>query len=302
MRNIIYQDWIIEPSSELIPSIHIAPLTFQSISEENNGRCLGKYLSQRYKYYQYTTKGREAIKIALEYFHLEKEDVVTILTTSGNFYISGCVTKEIEKICKWSRDFTDKTKVIFVNHEFGYAYKELAALKSYGLPIIEDCAHSFFTECNGIGTVGDFVIYSLPKAFSMQLGGVLVSNSIELIPKTDKGLNDYFEKYAGSQIQGIHSITEKRLDNYYFLESHLADIGIYPFFELEKGTVPGVFLFRWHSDIDYPKLKVFMQSHGVESSVFYGQDAFFIPCHQELSQGELNYMIELLRYFAKYEI
>ena len=296
MRNIIYQDWVIEPSCELIPSIHIAPLSFQPLAE-NNGRYLSGYLSRKYKYYQYTTKGREAIRKTLEHYHLEKEDVVTILTTSGNFYISSCVTKEIEKICKWSREFTDKTKVIFVNHEFGYAYKNIESLKSYGLPIIEDCAHSFFTQANGIGTVGDFVIYSLPKAFSMQLGGILASNNVELDPMADNRLCDYFEKYAGSQIQDIPIITEKRLENYYFLETQLADIGIYPYFALEKGTVPGVFLFRWHSDIDYPGLKVFMQSHGVESSVFYGQNAFFIPCHHNLSHNELVYMVRLLQYF-----
>ncbi len=54
---------------------------------------------------------------------LPPDDVVTILTTSGNFYISSCVTAEIEKFCKWDREITDQTKVIFVNHK-QEAYRE----------------------------------------------------------------------------------------------------------------------------------------------------------------------------------
>ena len=73
--------------------------------------------------------------------------------------------------------FVPETKVIFVNHEFGYPYHDLIRLKDYKLPIIEDCAGSFFSsdKDGSIGEVGDFVIYSFPKMFPLQVGGLLVS-------------------------------------------------------------------------------------------------------------------------------
>lgn len=57
------------------------------------------------------------------------------------------------------------------------------------------------------------------------------------------------------------------------------------------------FLFRWHNDIPYQKLKEYMQGNGVESSVFYGTNAFYVPCNYNLTTVELDYIIELLRYF-----
>lgn len=92
-------------------------------------------------------------------------------------------------------------------------------------------------------------------------------------------------------------IIEKRLWNYNYLKEQLMPIGISPFFDLEEGVVPGVFLFSWRDDIDYPKLKEFMQRNGVESSVFYGKNAYFIPMHHNLAKNELDYMIDLLRYY-----
>ena len=74
-------------------------------------------------------------------------------------------------------------------------------------------------------------------------------------------------------------------------------IGISPFFLLEKKSIPGVFLFKWEDNIDYNSLKIFMQNNGVESSVFYGKSAFYIPVHQQLDMFHLDYMITLLKYF-----
>ena len=55
-------------------------------------------------------------------------------------------------------------------------------------------------------------------------------------------------------------------------------------------------------DIDYPTLKELMQRNGVESSVFYGKNAFFVPVHQNLTKEDLDYMIKLLNYYSENEI
>ena len=49
----------------------------------------------------------------------------------------------------------------------------------------------------------------------------------------------------------------------------------------------------------WDKLKIFMQSNGVESSIFYGEDAFFIPVHQNLKDLDLDYFVTLIEYFVK---
>lgn len=305
MKNILFSDYIVEPSSELTPAIRIAPFRNVHLQLNNYSEIAMKasfdYLENRFHNYWLVQKGRTAISLALSSFNLSKEDVVTILTTSGNFYISSCVTKEIEKHCQWSREFMPRTKVIFVNHEFGYPYPDVQSLKKYNLPIIEDCAHTFFSENENIGKVGDFIIYSLPKAFPIQLGGILVSSKSGRFfsYRENEKLNTYILSRLSSSIDKLDFIKEHKLSNYQYLATRLLTIGIEPYFPLDRGTVPGVFLFRWLNNMDYSELKIFMQSNGVESSVFYGKNAFFIPCHDGLTEAELDYMCCLLEYYYK---
>lgn len=280
-------------------------LTFQSLPSDQN--LFEDYLNRRFGRWCYTSKAREAIKIALGYYNLAKDDVVTILTTSGNFYISSCVTNAIECVCRWSREILPETKVLFVNHEFGYPYKDMERLKGYGLPIIEDCAYAFFSESKeyAIGKIGDFAIYSLPKAFPVEWGGVLVYNNTNFDRSESFGQNEHPEwiRNLSSAIEEVEMIKSRRLSNYQFLRDQLAPLGAEPFFELEDGVIPGVFLFKWLAEIDYADLKIYMQDNGVECSVFYGRNAFFIPMHHLLTEGDLLSFCRLLKkYIIENEI
>lgn len=274
---------------------------FKQESSQTDRNDLLNYLNSRFGIWRYTARAREAIKIALSYYDLSREDVVTILTTSNNYYISSCVTNAIETVCKWSRDIQPKTKVIFVNHEFGYPYEGLEMLKESGYPIIEDCAYAFFSESKDgrIGRVGDFAIYSLPKAFPVESGGILVCNNPAFVFESTSfdGAVEKLHQDLASHFKSLEQIKTSRIYNYNFLLLNLKPLGVEPYFDLNEGVVPGVFLFKWHGTIDYPALKVYMQSHGVECSVFYGENAFFIPMHHLLTKDDMLYFCELLRNF-----
>lgn len=269
-----------------------------TLSDQSN---LKAYLDERFGEWCYTEMARDAIKIALSYYCLSKEDVVTILTTSGNFYISSCVTNAIETVCKWSREIVPETKLLFVNHEFGYPYRNIEELKKYDLPIIEDCAYTFLsmTSQDKPGKTGDFVIYSLPKIFPIEKGGILVCNNEKFKITSVLGESSIrdINNCLAAAILDIEFIKKKRLLNYRFLLSELCSIGVKPFFNLEEGVIPGVFMFEWREDIDYPRLKAYMQENGVECSVFYGKNAFFIPMHHLLEKEDLLYFCKLIKQF-----
>lgn len=304
MRNEICGNIIIDPSVELVPSIHIPPMTNAVLAHkeptcEQIEACT-QYLRKRFGVHYLVPKARSALRVALEYYNLKQDDVVTILTTSGNFYISSCVTKVVESVCLWNREITDKTKVLLVVHEFGYPYANLKNLKKYNLPIIEDCAYAFFTKDNQMESVGDFVVYSLPKAFPMQMGGILKSNIGEIDYVEDEPVRNYILNHLATLISKIDSIKSTRLSKWHLIADGLCELGGKPW-NFVDGVVPGVMLFYWNEDMNYPRLKEFMQYHGVESSVFYGRNAFFIPVHHLLTDDEINYMLSLLSYFKNYE-
>jgi len=302
--------FVINPDQYSLPTYRIGPFTTGDLSRNHllpESDLIDAYFQERFaaKEYVYTVNGRQAIDIALDSLNLQKDDVVTILTTSGNFYISGCVTSTIEKYCKWSREMLPQTKAIFVNHEFGYPYPDIQKLKEYKLPIIEDCAGSFFSEDvdKSIGDVGDFVVYSFPKMFPLQIGGLLLSNGQGRLEENDqiseKELR-HIKNVLSSQIGVREKIIRDRISNYRYLRDKFASLGFKERFQLKQGIVPAVFMFRTDGmNIDLSELKKYFYAHGVQCSVFYGEEAFFIPVHQALGEHDMNYLTEVMRSFLK---
>ena len=77
-----------------LPCYRIGPFKTCDLARNHSlleSNLIDNYLDERFsnKHYKYTFNGREAINLALGYYNLRNNDVVTILTTSGDFYISG---------------------------------------------------------------------------------------------------------------------------------------------------------------------------------------------------------------------
>ena len=301
--------FVINPDPYSLPSYRIGPFRTSDLSLNHNlpvSYLADEYFNERFssKDLIYTINGRKAINIALGYYNLDRDDVVTIFTTSGNFYISGCVTREIESFCKWSRKIEPETKIILVNHEFGYPFPDLHTLKKYGLPIIEDCAGSFFShdKYDNVGNIGDFVIYSFPKMFPLQIGGLLVSNLDREISRegqadalTASHIRNVVSHYIGSRDE----IIKKRISNFNYLKEKFGSLGLQVRFKDNDGVVPGVFMFETgNRGLDLTELKKYYYEHGVQCSVFYGEEAFFIPVHQALNEHDMNYFYEVIKSFV----
>jgi len=302
--------FVLYPDPYSLPTYRIGPFKTSDISLNQTLPDLVSiedYFHERFgdRRFTYTNNGREAIFLALKHYELSRNDVVTILTTSDNFYISSCVTNEIERFCRWSRELLPETKVLFVNHEFGYPYPEMRKLKLLNLPIIEDCAGSFFSEDSEhtIGRTGDFAIYSFPKMFPLQVGGLLVSGSgiyhsfeAKLQAKMLQHIKNVLSEYVWDKEQ----IIRQRISNYKELRSRFETLGFIERFKLENGVVPGVFMFRTGSqNLDLAELKKHFWAHGIQSSVFYGEEAFFVPVHQALTQCDLDYFYEVMKVFLQ---
>lgn len=298
--------FILNPDPYLLPSYRISPFRTADIAFNHdlpNDDFIDEYFIERFngREYKYYLNGRAALYDALKYYQLHRNDFVTILTTTGNFYISGCVTKEIEKFCKWSRNIEKDTKIILINHEFGYPFIGIDEVKKAGIPVIEDCAHSFFSKDkeNKIGNVGDFVIYSFPKMFPIQIGGLMVSNSSDKYleqRQLDPGLLRYIKNVLSFYIREKEDIVNTRINYYNILKSKFELLGFAERLELKEGTAPGVFMFKTSSrKLNLDLMKKYFYKNGIQCSVFYGEEAFFIPIHQALREKDLDYFFEVMK-------
>ena len=300
--------FVVNPDPFLLPTYRISPFRTEDIAHNAllpADDFASAYFDNRFgkEKWTYTFNGREAIRLAIEHYNLQPDDFITICTTSENFYISSCVTKEIETFCSWNREITPQTKIIFVNHEFGYPYPDMDKLIATGLPIIEDCCTTFFSQdaTGKVGQYGDFSVYSFPKFFPIQIGGLLVSNTNHTLKKS-RDLNrkqiSYIHNALSHFLKVEDEILNKRKKNYNYAINQLSQLGFTTRFSIQQNVVPSALLINNHNIVkDLNGLKLFLYNHGIQSSIFYGEDAFFIPIHQNLAPIDLDYFIYLIIFF-----
>lgn len=238
-----------------------------------------------------TSSGRHALALVLADAGLRPDDTVTILTSTGNSYVSGCVTSTIGRVCHWSMKIEPSTRLIVVIHEWGIPYPKMDELLSTGIPIAEDCAYAFASTDNGqqVGRKGKYAFFSLPKFFPTNFGGLVcgVQKTVAILPEHRRAIFNVI----GSEMSRLASIVEARFAAWRYLESAFGEIGCVPTLPLEIGTVPGVFMFNPQSEVVPEDIKQAYKAHGIEASVFYPWHAAYVPCHQRLTPGAMDYMV-----------
>jgi len=303
--------FILNPDLNYLPTYRIGPFVTESITRNFNIYCSfieygENYLNIRFgkNNWLITKNGRQAISLALQGLLLPKDAITTVLTTSDNFYISGCVTSSIENHTNWNRHKNSQTGAYLVNHEFGYLYPKMEELVKEGLPIIEDCCTTFFSqdESQNIGNYGDFSVYSFPKFFSIQIGGLLVGNGVglndELFDKIglSKEEKEYILKVVGYELTQEDKILIKRKENFDYATELFEQLGFTLRFPNKDGVVPSLLLLNNNGIIkDLNSNKDYLNLHGIQNSVFYGEDAFFIPNHNMLSFKDIDYFICVIK-------
>jgi hypothetical protein len=110
----------------------------------------------------------------------------------------------------------------------------------------------------------------------------------------------YIKNVLSYHIGFKERIIDRRIDNYNLVKSRFDVLGFSEWFHIEDGIVPGVYMFRTEGhEINLAELKKYFWDHGVQCSVFYGEDAFFIPVHQALTGQDLCYFYEVIKSFIQ---
>jgi dTDP-4-amino-4,6-dideoxygalactose transaminase len=113
-------------------------------------------------------------------------DPVQSLEMRAGFYgLREDLTLDLNQIADLAR--TGEYRVLVVIHYFGRAETQMAEVRQmadeYGLLLVEDLAHAFFTSMTGrsAGLYGDMNLYSLHKMFPMPIGGMVTYSSESLV-------------------------------------------------------------------------------------------------------------------------
>lgn len=304
----IFSDaYCVDPDPFYTPRISISPFKLEDAGFLDSPKTVQigdmPTLSALGSELEFTTSGKRALEIYLLSLSPSKSDNVGIVTTSGNSYVSKCVTETIERYCSWVVNDTTNCSIILVIHEFGYLVspERMAQLRALGLPIINDFAYSFLgLYASGRKDFhGERNFTSLPKAFRMNFGGVMSSVGTTTVSPDNTSIkvtNDLVSELHDSSLQ--ESILARERNTGWLLQN-LQILGVKPYWGENFEGVPSVAMFSFLGSLDYPGLKDFLNRQGVESSVFYGQSAFFLPTHQSLSKAELAYILAMTKFGLK---
>jgi dTDP-4-amino-4,6-dideoxygalactose transaminase len=140
----------------------------------------------------------------------------------------------------------------------------------------------------------------MSKMFPMQSGGLLYAKDKTIIQSelSIAEIKYYKSCFRYYNLKKEEEIIQKRINNYFALSQIFENYGFNVKFPLKPKETPGAFVFSV-SDVNLDKLKIFMQRQGIECSVFYGEEAFYIPCHQNMDNRNIDYIETLIKTFLK---
>lgn len=157
------------------------------------------------KYCLSTTSGTTAIIIALLSLELKPESTVlfpayTFLAGANAARFLGYKIKlvDIKPETLSMTPVADGDAIIFVNHN-GYVGEDVAKIKSFGIPMIEDSSQALGIP--GAGRTGDLGIFSfsVPKIVTCGQGGAIITDREDLYEKC-KRIRDHGENWRKTRI------------------------------------------------------------------------------------------------------
>lgn len=228
----------------IYPIDHFKTFPLEKITKANIAE---NYLWGKRPYF-FLKNAKSAIHLLALTYQLKRTDEVAIFTTSNSNFVSTCVSATLFNYCAISRELSERTKMIYVIHEFGQPYQNMTALikfaKEHNIPLIEDCAHALDSTINGqrIGTFGNYAIYSLAKHLPMVEGGLLVGENISLCDDWYKQeIAERIEKEFHRLLWLLPALSKLRKQNFISLRNNFPHLPVV--FEYHQEVTPYFLIF-----------------------------------------------------------
>lgn len=246
-----------------------------------------------------TSMGRVAIELVCQHLGLGAEDEVFVTTTFGAHYVSSVVTCSIFNYCRPSKVFTERTRLIYVIHEFGVPHPDTRALaetaRERNLVLLEDCAYcvdSWHQAGVPVGAYGDYVVYSLPKVYEIPYGGILlgdVPRSLYRPSRRERRMLEKIEFALARHVPRSREIGATRRANWDYLLKGLHRIGLQPCFDLPDLAAP------YCLPVTVPERRdevlASVGAAGYEAFAWRGGEIAVLPVHQGLAPVDLEQML-----------
>ena len=229
-------------------------------------------------------------------------DPVQSLEMRAGFYgLREDLTLDLNQVADLAR--TGEYRILVVIHYFGRAETQMSEVRQmadeYGLLLVEDLAHAFFTSMIGrsAGLYGDINLYSLHKMFPMPIGGMVTYSSDSLVHGQQSTMPQLATEVMSFDWEAI---SQRRRDNFVGLVERLnamSEVGdrfhlLWP--ELNEKDVPQTLPVLISGD-DRDSVYMSMNKHGYGMVSLYHtlikEVRFSYPALHQLSRHIINFPI-----------
>lgn len=294
-------------SNKSVSPISLLPFYHQeeylSTHNEKNLNSLSFFLDHFNKDFAIVTlNGRHAISLILENLNLKRSDEVFIVTTFDYPNVSSCVTSTIFNYCKPARVMTENTRAVLVIHEFGVPYQNLELLKATcierRIPLIEDCAHTIDSVLGNkqVGTLGDWVICSLPKIFPVLSGGILLGKKVDYNPAEHELTRiATIQSQIEPMLNELADSSTRRREVYRQLTEITVNYNLYPVYMVTEKITP------WFFPLNVPDIQKTMDKaaeEGIECALWHGTNIVVFPCHQYINADHIERIESVIKYIS----
>jgi hypothetical protein len=253
--------------------------------------------------HRFFQSGTAAIRHVCRHLGLKREEEVCILTSSDSTYVTTCVSATIFNYCGISRVVSERTRLLYVIHEFGVPHpkiRDIAALgRKKGIPVVEDCAHTAdsTTEGQRVGTFADYAIYSLPKLWPVHNGGVLVGPVAGLSDESPVPIGNEQPTPRQSAVQRsvadclpfLPALSNRRKENYHAIRGAFPSVPVV--FECDDQWTPYFLIFRTTSAA---KIYATLSAVDIEWGVTHVDGWFAVPTQPLMGADNLETLIDVV--------
>ena len=243
--------------------------------------------------YIVTAGGRQALDHILRRLRLHQRDEVWIATTLGDrdLHVSPCVTATAARYCRFAFRPGPRTAAALVIHDYGVPHPELTAMRDrclrHGWPLIEDAAHAFAsTDSTGrrLGEDADFALFSLPKFFPLESGGLVMG-----LPPSAEGVADGAAAARLARLLPLtYAIAQLRRRNWQLLDDLFSQLGLRSALPLTAGAVPSLYLLQTTQQFSTLRR---LRGVGVETGPDAHCNRLMLPCHQCLGPDDIHRIV-----------
>jgi hypothetical protein len=290
--------------SYLMPRITLEPLLFtnENLNYSSDNDYSGFSFSETQFKISYFKKARDIINSFKSDYNLINP---TLFNTSRSEYLSSCVTQilgnyelnqtEIIDLESPSKAF----KFLIGDHGF-FRKTDLSIINNYDL--IDDAWSINFDVLKMIGhSEKTHYFISAPKVFNIPFGGVLFCpKDCEILHSLSLDSNSDEYRFLSYQffknLDSFENYAMTRNTNFLYLSDALETMGLKVFFNEDfTSKYPGACILKSDTLFDEVKFKSYLNKYGIRGTSFFTNNAIILPCHQFLSNFELNYIIEVTK-------